>query len=148
MGKKSSSSQPSQADPMSPTFEAPRMDPPPPYDTVARSSTSSSVRSVDRLNPGATGPSQMQPHQTQNADAMIGGRVAAGNSGSGGPGNESKNPKYRQDGGCCKRYTVCQVMEENTDNAGRVGNYGHNSGGCMVCHFCPCRDHQAWRVGC
>ena len=73
------------------------MDPPPPYDTVTRSSTSSSVRSVDRLNPDGTGPSQTQQPQTQSPPAPMHvtegpGRIAA----------EPKDKKYSQDGGCCK----------------------------------------------
>jgi hypothetical protein len=86
MGKKTSSSQPSTADPQSPSFEAPRMDPPPPYDTVARSprsSISSSVRSVDRLDPDATGTVDRNRDQGHNAggDATGGDSVAAGRNG-------------------------------------------------------------------
>ena len=73
------------------------MDPPPPYDTVTRSSTSSSVRSVDRLNPDGTGPSQTQQPQTQSAPVPMHVTEATG-----GIAAEPKDKKYRQDGGCCK----------------------------------------------
>ena len=112
------------------------MDPPPPYDTVTRSSTSGSVRSVDRLNPDHTDPDQMQPHQTPNNDATRGAPVvAAANGGSGGIAVGSKNTKYRQDGGCCKQ-NGSRCLSGNigggTDDLCRIGNYGHDSGGCMV----------------
>jgi hypothetical protein len=50
MGKKTPSSQPSITDPFSPTTNPARMEPPPPYERSERSS-SSSVRSVDHLDP-------------------------------------------------------------------------------------------------
>jgi hypothetical protein len=93
MGKKSSSSsQPSQV--ASPTLELPRMDAPPPYDEVARSSTSSSVRSVDRLDPAGV------EQQARNAS-----RDRAADSTTGAPAQAER--RVREDGGCCESFSGC-----------------------------------------
>ncbi len=111
------------------------MDPPPPYETISRSSTSSSVRSLDHLDPDATGPSQTQQGQTPSIGTTRGDSAAAARDGADRVMAEKlKKKKSRQGGGCCKWIDAHRLLGygSRVDDAGGVGNYGNNVDGCMV----------------
>jgi hypothetical protein len=131
MGKKSSSSQPSQADSVPPTIEVPRMDPPPPYEMATRSSTSSSVRSVDHLDPDGAGARHEQQTQTPNVDSTPGDSAAAGESGANGRRGKANCDRPSSDGGCMNYGENTSGCMNTGDNVDGCMNYGDGSDGCM-----------------